>query len=256
MGLTIHYQLKAPAGSGRVEVQRLMSAANCAAWRRTGRKGFRAGGWEGWDAERRRLARRWRTVPLPGEHTNVLGLCRPCHYELEIEPVDGWMFAVDVGKGCEPLWVGLCRYPASVPVPSRLAVELGPEDRRRTLRTGLAGGWYYRGFAKTQFASLHGWEHFRSCHVGIIEFLAELKTLGWGVRLNDEADYWPRRSVAALRVQLDQMNGRIAAVAGALKDLDGETGGANRIQSPIFAHPGYEHLEAQGAADARRLADL
>lgn len=247
MGLTIHYQLSAPAGSGPVEVQRLMSAANLAAWRRTGRNGFRTGGWGGWDRGRRRRARRWRDVPLPGEYFNGLGPCGPCHYELEIEPVDGWMFEVDVGRDCEPMSVGLCQYPVSVPVPWRLALELGAKDRRRTISTSLARGWYFHGFAKTQFASLHGWKHFRRCHVGIIEFLAELKTLGWGVRINDEGEYWPRRSLTKLRRNIDEMNGVVAAAAGALKNL-GEEGGGPPVWSPIFAHPHFERLEAEGAA--------
>ena len=43
------------------------------------------------------------------------------------------------------------------------------------------------------------------------------------------------------------MNGAIAAAAGALKDMDGAAGAAG-VQSPIFAHPQFEHLEAEGAA--------
>lgn len=249
MGLTIHYRLSAPAGAGPVEVQRLMAAANLAAWRRTGPKGFRTGGWGGWDRERRQWARRWRMIPL-GQRIGVFGLPVRSVFELEIEPVDGWMFEVDAGRDCEPLRVALCRYPASVPMPWQLAAELGLKDCRRRVSTGLPRRWHFRGFAKTQFASLHGWEHFRRCHTGIIDYLAELRTLGWGVRIDDEGEYWPRRSLAKLRRNIDEMNGVVAAAAGALKDLDEAANGVSGVESPIFAHRDFERLEAEGEARA------
>jgi hypothetical protein len=43
------------------------------------------------------------------------------------------------------------------------------------------------------------------------------------------------------------MNRAVAGMAGALRDFDGEKGAAG-VQSPIFAHPQFEHLEAEGAA--------
>ena len=56
------------------------------------------------------------------------------------------------------------------------------------------------------------------------------------------------RSLPALRRNLDEMNGVVAATAGALKDMDdGKNGG---IQSPIFAHRDFERLEAEGEARA------
>ena len=49
------------------------------------------------------------------------------------------------------------------------------------------------------------------------------------------------------------MNCAIAAAAGAMKDFDKPTGAAG-VQSPIFAHPQFEHLEADGAARGHAAA--
>ena len=113
------------------------------------------------------------------------------------------------------------------------------------------------GFSKTQYASLRGWEHFFRCHSAVVEILASLPPLGCRTRLNDEGGYWPRRTVGALRTELDQMNGLVAAAAGALRDFDEETGeaGAHRIESPIFVHPQFERLEAKGAAEPQGEAE-
>ena len=77
------------------------------------------------------------------------------------------------------------------------------------------------------------------------------------VEITDEGDYWPGRDLAALRRNLDEMNGVVAAAAGALKDWGEERGGAP-VESPIFSHPHFERLEAAGAArgHASRLRKL
>jgi len=138
----------------------------------------------------------------------------------EIRPQAGQLFEVDVGRDCEPLWLGLCRY-----------------DHR---------GWRLQSFSKTQFASLHGWEHFWRCHCAIIDLLAALRPLGFTVRITDEGEYWPRRSLTALRRNIDGMNGLVAAAAGALKDATDDGSGKPGVESPMFAHPQFERLEAEG----------
>ena len=52
---------------------------------------------------------------------------------------------------------------------------------------------------------------------------------------------------------MEQMKGAIAAAAGAMKDFDRAKGAAG-LQSPIFAHPQFEHLEAEGAARGHAAA--
>ena len=103
--------------------------------------------------------------------------------------------------------------------------------------------WRLRSFSKTQYASLHGWEHFRRCHVAVIDFLAALRPLGFNVKISDGGDYWPRRSERKLRAEIGLMNRLIAGAAGALKDADGD---GNGVQARIFERPPFERLEAEG----------
>lgn len=126
----------------------------------------------------------------------------------------------------------------------------------RELRTRKGAGWQFSGFSKTQYASLHGWEHFLRCHRAVVELLAGLRPLGLRVRITDEGDYWLRRSVRSLRAEWEQMNGLVAAAAGALKDLGGETNRGSAVQSPIFRHPNFERVEANGVARAGSIGEF
>ena len=130
---------------------------------------------------------------------------------------------------------GLCRYPRTVLLGGR---------RYRTERPG----WRLHCFSKTQFAGLQGWEHFRRCRCAVVDLLHSLRHWRLEIKINDEGDYWPGRSLPDLRRNLDEMNGVVAAAAGALKDLDETVHGQSNVQSPIFAHPQFERLEAEGEA--------
>jgi hypothetical protein len=216
MGLTIHYKLGligAVEGVDHLQARDVVDVARKLAlkFKRKGR--VDAVGAIGFEPALRRFAREWRFHRVPGAPKSFT--------EEEIWPVAGWLFFVEVGRGCEPLLLGLCRY-----------------DRP---------GWRLHSFSKTQFAGVHGWEHFQRCHCVVIDLLAALRPLGFKVRINDEGEYWPRRSTAALRRNLGEMNAAIAGAAGALKDANEECGGPP-VQSPIFAHPQFERLEAQGEA--------
>jgi hypothetical protein len=167
------------------------------------------------------LAHEWVVIPqLWGGETHV-----------DVPPQTGHVFSVNVGQDCEPLLLGLCRYPATA------------RHRGRDLPTKVGVGWRLRYFCKTQYASLHGWEYFLHCHRTVIDLLNFWRTLGVQVRISDGGGYWPRRSVATLRRNLDEMNGIVAAMGGALKDAGGEA----PVESPIFRHPQFERLEAAGA---------
>jgi hypothetical protein len=179
------------------------------------------------DDQALRHGRTLRFYPSPGES-------RWCG-EVELVPRMGFVLPVIVGKGCEPLWLGLARYPDGVDAPDGQC--------HLTHLTGLR----WKGFCKTQFASLHGWEHFRRCHLAVIGLLEAARRLGCRVKIDDEGEYWPDRNEAKLRRNVDEMNYAIAAAAGAMKDFDKATGAAG-VQSPIFAHPQFEYLEAKGAA--------
>src|ERR1017187_6434050 len=175
----------------------------------------------------RRLGCDYLILPVAGERNTSTWV--------DVFPTAGFLFEVEVGEDCEPLQLGLCQYPSKV-------LFQGEE-----LRTKKSAGWRLAGFSKTQYASLHGWEHFQRCHCAVVNLLAAFRTPGLRVKISDEGDYWPRRSLARLRRNLDEMNGVVAASAGALKDHYEGAEGENRVQSPVFAHPQFERLEAEGA---------
>jgi hypothetical protein len=161
--------------------------------------------------------------------------------EVALVPRMGFVLPVVVGKGCEPLWLGLARYPEGVDAPDG-----------QNHRTGFTG-WSWEGFCKTQFASLHGWEHFRRRHLAVLGLLDAARRVGCRVTVSDEGEYSPGRNEAKLRKNVEEMNCAIAGAAGAMKDFDKATGTA-AVQSPIFAHPQFEHLEAKGAAGKHVVA--
>jgi hypothetical protein len=69
------------------------------------------------------------------------------------------------------------------------------------------------------------------------------KRLGCDLKLIDEGRYWPGRSKTRLRQNLGDYNHLVAGLGGALKDAAKERG--DSVESPIFAHPRFEHLEPE-----------
>lgn len=232
MGLTINFTLTAPKVTGNSQAREIM-----AKWRRDAQRFKRAGRVDhvhplGDDLKSLKWAREWVSHPHPSQPNKK--------YHLEVMPLEGFIFPVSVGKDCEPLWLGLCRYPLAIPW------EGGPVQTR--LR-----GWRFSGFCKTQYASLHGWEHFLHCHKAVVDLLNGARRFGLEIQISDEGEYWPGRDLRALRRNLDEMNGIVAAAAGVLKDSCG------RVESPIFRHTRFERLEAEGAnrkaAALKKMAD-
>lgn len=233
MGLTIHYTLQAPpdteAAPARAFVMRLRQRA--LEFKR--RQRVEAVHPLGDDADALRWAEEWLFFPVPG-HPNL-------QHQICITPEAGFLFPIEVGEDCEPLWLGLCRYPQSVRVEGKL---------RRT----KLDGWRFARFCKTQYASLHGWPHFHRCHAAVTDLLAGARRLGLDVCINDEGDFWPGRDLEALQRNLNLMNGVVAATAGVLKDVDEAVHGRSAVESPIFRHAQFERLEAEGEAQAGELA--
>ncbi len=228
MGLTLNYKLRGPVGVTGERARALVLKMRVAAMamKRAGRiEGVGAisssPGQLAWLSE-------WLMAPVPGDPHTSRGI--------EVPVLAGFVFHVSLGEGCEPLRLGLCRYPKQVKDPAT--------GRMRVVRRE---GWRLAGYCKTQYASLRGWEHFRRCHVAAVELLAGLTTLGVKVTINDEGGYWPGRDEAELRRCVERMNGIVAAFAGAMKDAGDEEDGRN-VQSPIFNHPQFERIEAEGMA--------
>jgi hypothetical protein len=225
MGLTVNFELTAAESVSEVRAEEIVTSIHQLALG-IQREGF-------FDKVRpiasdletlHQFACDWLILPVPGEENTSTGA--------EILPEAGYIFLIGVGAGCEPLRVGLCRYPATV------------RFEGKELPTGKPAGWRMSTFCKTQYTSRHGWEYFQRCHCAIVHLLAACQMPDLHVEIVDEGAYWPGCSASKLRENLDRMNGLVAATAGALKDTV-ETPGA--IQSPIFAHRDFERLEAQGA---------
>lgn len=226
MGVTIHYTLTAPASLKPAEALELVGRMRAVAL----------------DLKRRRRAKS--VSPIASDTAEALhegrqfpkarSIWNGKEYSPEVHPKRGAMFEVDIGKDCEPLIIGLFKYPARV---------TSCETNNDECGTRMGWAWQYRRHCKTQYASLHGWEHLQRCHVAVIELLVALRTLGITVTISDEGHYWPARNKQTLREEVGMMNRVIAAAAGAMKDFfdDGS------IQSPIFEHPQFERLEAEGA---------
>jgi hypothetical protein len=232
MGVTIHYKLRAPPGTDKARAKKIVTQLRRRALR------YRTDGRVdavlslGEDDRALRWGCAMRSWPIPGLPT--------WSGDVELEPLEGFVLFVRLGKDCETLALGLCRFPLTV------------FANGRSRRTGL-GGWRWEGFCKTQYASLHGWEHFRRCHLAVLGLLDAARRFGCRVTVSDEGEYWPGRNEAALRRNVGEMNCAIAAAAGAMKDFD-KASGAEGVQSPIFAHPQFEHLEAEGAARGHAAA--
>ena len=232
MGLTIHYKLKLRPDSHGIDDLRARWAVEEA--REIAKKFKRRGRFDAVSkmSDDRRM--------LLSEAMAFVKYRHPKHGEQwsDVPPLRGWVFVADVGADCEPLRIGLCEYPASF-----WDID---DDHASKLR-----GWQLKAFSKTQYASLNGWEHFRRCHVAVVDFLAALHALGIVVKISDEGHYWPHRDVRTLRANVEMMNRVVASAAGALKDAFGDGG----VQSPIFAHPQFERLEAEGVAERPDVAD-
>ena len=143
MGLTVHFTITAPVGIDSMAAKRLVLAAREIALTAQRRGEFDKISDLREDEHARLRSLEWLIVPVPGFANASTGI--------EIAPLEGHVFRIRVGEGSEPLWIGLCRYPTRVDV----------DGVQTNVRRG--GRWRLTGFCKTQYASVHGWEHFRRC---------------------------------------------------------------------------------------------
>ena len=207
MGLTIHYKLSTRRRLDLAGVRKLVEQLRTAALKIGARDVgdlFRVGPDFTWAYHYPPHPRTWRDL-LP--------------------PLEGWLFNVDPGEGCESVMLGLCRY-QNVP------------------------GWRLDAFCKTHYASAHGWEHFRDCHRRVIKLLRACAKAGLQVKADDEGFLWETGSIQRLRQAIAEYDQTLAAVGGALKDAFG----SEQLSAPILSHPDFERLEAKGVArHGRRL---
>ena len=231
MGVTIHYSLRLDTRS-TAKAERTVRALHASITRFAARRGLGAPG-------------PIRPLTAGAPHAERYVAVRGRQLEprlLWVAPLEGWRFTVEIGEGCETATFGLARYPAFV------------TDGPRRRRTGFGGAWTFQSFCKTQYAGQLGPEHLLHCHRAVIDLILLWKKAGVEVTISDEGEYWPGRDPHVLLRRVKALDQFVAALAGALKDASEETGGPP-VVSPIFEHPQFERLEAEGVAEHGPMID-
>ena len=160
---------------------------------------------------------------------SVMNRGTPDEFACPVEPVEVVGFTAYAGEGCEPMNCFLARYPEQALVGANL---VRPEIR----------GWRGASFAKTQYASTVGTEHFLKCHLTITAALDAATAVGLLESVSDDAGYWEDRDVAKLLTTVGRWNEMMAGFVGALELETGES-----LPAPIKEHPQFERLEHFGS---------
>jgi len=273
MGLTIHYDLKSNTRRRKTQsvatiVEGMRQLALDLPFERVDDEtkifeGSRANpdNWQGeaYEAERWLLIQSAAYVSDPADD----------RYSYRVNPTTIVAFAVYPGPGCEPLNIGLCRYPQTIHKPNpKRGWDLNPREILTKLH-----GWRWSSFCKTQYANdprSGGMPNFLRCHVSAITLLdriAKLPTMS--VHINDEGDYGPNHSsrdwkeaqaegrdpvykdwpgyydVKKLANEVGNWDTMIAGFLGGMTDAAEKVGaeGSHAMQG----RPNFEHLEAIGA---------
>lgn len=111
---------------------------------------------------------------------------------------------------------------------------------------GARADWFWRCHCKTQYASIVSDEHFVACHTNLVAMLDFAQSLGVDLHVEDETNYWESRDMEQLATEARAMNRLMARVAGALSDaleVNGDSDAPRRVEAPIFEHPRFERLE-------------
>lgn len=158
-----------------------------------------------------------------------------------VDPIEVVGFTAWAGEGCEPMNNFLARYPEEAQVRGQ-GVKLGIRE------------WRGSSFAKTQYASREGAEHFLKCHLTITAALDAAQRLGLLKKVLDEGDYWEHRDTEMLLKTVGKWNGVVAGFVGAMEEAMGQD-----LPAPIKQHPEFERLEHEGmtsdtAAMAKAIA--
>src|SRR5207247_4450671 len=136
---------------------------------------------------------------------------------LTVLPTVAYGFGAVPGR-CEPVVLGLGRYPRITGAGTELPTA--PE------------GWTWHACTKTQYASLHGMDHFVSCHRAVIALLDTARAFGIAVEVRDDSGYWDHRNERQLVESAEYWNALVAKVAGRLADGLEPTG--LKADAPVF----------------------
>ena len=166
--------------------------------------------------------------------------------------------------GSESASIGLASHPPVV-VHREDVIERGDDgsDRGRLLGRGdpiefptrRRGCYSWQSFCKTQYAGnpkLGGEANFLKAHLSLIELLDQINAAGVKVRIGDDTKYAKHRDVDRLLRSLRQWDAIIASFAGRLSDALGNYAGT--LIAPIKDRPDFEHLEAKGIDELKKIA--
>lgn len=140
-------------------------------------------------------------------------------------------FAIAVGPGCEPAALG--------------ALQV-------SLPNGATSPWEWHCFCKTQYASVHGDDNMLRCHRSLVSLLDSARELGFELHVTDETGYWETRDPAVLMTSVHRLNQLMAQFAGTFTEAVRDAGLDSRaIEGEIFRHPDFERLEMGSDAEER-----
>lgn len=172
-------------------------------------------------------------------------------------------FAVHI-HGAETALIGLASHPPVV-VHREDVIERreGGAECGRLLGRGdpvefatrLRGSYSWHSFCKTQYAGnpkLGGEANFLKAHLSLIELLDQIQIAGLKVKVRDDSLYAKHRDANRLLESLRSWDGIVAHFVGGIKDALGKTAG--KIVAPITDRPDFEHIEAKGFAELKKLA--
>jgi len=178
------------------------------------------------------------TIARPGENFfRSLASCRLDLFVGEEEPPE-WSDTVTIDS------IGFTVDPGDTEL-ATFGFMAGQRSRESDA-TGVAGAatdWHWRGFCKTQYASNVSEAHFVKAHTRLVALLDAAIALGIRVEVRDEGDYWETRDAERLRSAVRRSNQLMACFGGALSD---HLGPDAEIEGAIFDHPDFEHLEMEG----------
>jgi len=167
-------------------------------------------------------------------------------------------------QGAETAPIGLASHPPVV-LHREDVVERNTDGSERGRRLGQGSpvefptrrrGYYsWHSFCKTQYAGnpkLGGEANFLKAHLALIELLDQIKALGVKVRIRDDSHYAQHRDVNRLLRNLRSWDAVVAKIVGGLGDALGDR--AQAMVAPIKDRPDFEHLEAKGIAELKKIA--
>lgn len=160
---------------------------------------------------------------------------------ISISPKKIIAFSTLPADGSEEANFGICFYPKTVKIHS----DKTNRDCRVRIEKNKQKSW--SSFCKTQYANnpeCGGIKNFLKCHLLVIKTLDKAKEIGFEVNVDDEGEYFEKRDIKALALEVGSWDTMIAAFGGLMKDVAGSNGQA--IEAEIFHRKDFEYLEAKG----------